>query len=135
MPWSYRTNGWSKFESFIGALDAVGISYKLEFSEEFHSRGRDSDCMCLCGIPDVDGKVAQTICPCCEGTCEHKQHLRIARFRNASGRRLVVEEWLSVSDYCKYGESLIDIVVYGEGQRPPLITDFYVRPSEIQLPN
>lgn len=61
-------------------------------------------------------------CPCCTGLCDHRQALRIARFTNSAGKRIVVEEYLAVKDLDCDGASQVAIAVYEEGNRPDLAT-------------
>lgn len=62
-------------------------------------------------------------CPCCRGTCGHRQHLRIACFTNHSGKQMVVEEYQAVKDYDCDGQDVIAIAVYEEGRRPDLVME------------
>ncbi len=98
MSWNHGTYGWEKYESFVQALDVLGIAYTEEFKDEEYSRGSD-----LYG----DGP----------------QKLRIARFTDTSERNMVCEEYLSVQDCDCDGSSQVAIAVYEQGQQPELMTE------------
>lgn len=59
-------------------------------------------------------------CPCCTGTCGHRQSLRICRFTTPDGQNMVAEEYLAVEDHDCDGQSRVAIEVYPEGKRPDL---------------
>lgn len=59
-------------------------------------------------------------CPCCTGTCGHRQGLRICRFTTPDGQKMVAEEYLAVDDQDCDGTSVVSIEVYPEGKRPDL---------------
>ena len=119
MSWDHGTYGWERFEDFVNALRVLEIPYTQEEREEHLSRGADILCMCFCGY---NPKKPDESCPCCDGTCGHKQRLRTAFFTTSSGKQMAVEEYLAVKDYDCDGADAIAIVIYEEGQRPELVT-------------
>ena len=105
MSWNHGTYGFDRYEKFVQALDTIGIKYEETLKDEVFIRGADFGCCCV------------------EEICEHKQHLRIAKFKNTEGLIMFAEEWLSVDDHDCDGASQIDLAVYEEGNRPELVTE------------
>lgn len=114
MSWEHGTFGWEGYENFTRCLEAAGIKCAEELKAEVFVRGSDSNCQCYCGY---DPENPDESCPCCRGTCDHCQHLRLARFTTTEGIPMVVEEYLAVRDYDCDGSDLINIVIYREGER------------------
>lgn len=123
MSWEHGTFGWEAYEAFVTGLRSADISYAEEKKPEAYVRGQDLNCGGCHGYCDYDLETevhSGNLCPCCKGTCGHRQNLRIARWTTPNGRKMVVEEYLAVEDHDCDGESSVDIAVYEKGQRPDL---------------
>lgn len=119
MSWEHGTYGFERYENFCSGLAVAGVPYAEEEKQEEYVRGWDGECVCYCGY--IPGEPVG--CPCCEGTCGHKQKLRIARFTAADGKRMVVEEYRAIEDLDCDGADIITIATYPEGERPELATE------------
>ena len=104
------TTGWKTFETFLLALDIVGVPYEVEEKAERHFRGTR--------IYECPAAFSHDIYPW-ECNCPGHQHLRMEKF-TVKGVPYVVEEYLSLHSCDPHYLSVIGIEVYKEGERPPL---------------
>lgn len=128
MSWDHGTYGWEAYESFVATLALAGIQVTEERKEEAYVRGQDMNCGSCGGNCDFDSETEEHTgerCECCRGVCGHKQNLRIGRFVDSDGRRMVVEEYLAIDDRDCDGRSLIAISLYEEGHRLNLATQVF----------
>lgn len=117
MSYSHSVTGWQQFDVFISALDVAEIPYTVEEKPEKFIVNELSH-VCYCAYADEP----DTHCPCCEETCEHIRHFRIARFTTLGGKKMVAEDYLECEDRDCDGVDVISLVVYEEGKRPELAT-------------
>ena len=101
----------------------MGIPYTEEEKEETHIIGSDIAHICYCGYEITEEPMDATLhCPCCDGTCEHVKHLRVAKFNSLDGRCMIAEEYFAIDDHDCDGTSVISTAIYEDGKRPLLVT-------------
>lgn len=97
MSWEHGTYGWERFESFLAAINLLGIKYTVKEIKKHlkYPLYLGADLM------------------------EREQKLRKATFTVGS-TKMVVEEYLAVKDYDCDGADEIKIEIYKDGKRPNL---------------
>lgn len=119
MSYSHVTVGWDKIETMIDILKALGISLAITEHGDRLERG-SFQCYCYCGYSD-DPKDREDCCDCGNNICNHRQRLRIVRFK-FEGQHFILEEYLAVDDDDCDGVSIVDVAIYKQGERPNIVT-------------
>ena len=102
MGYDHVTVGWEHFDNYVEAVRQAPLRSGIEITTE--NNQETDDLMSL--------EMKRRVDP---GDC-----LRQAKFTNWQGEPMIVEEVILVEDQDCDGVSLVGIIVYPEGKRPPV---------------